>query len=81
MRAQNFLFSEHRSISLQQLYPSGLQSGVRVENFGVGENILLQSKRNTGTCLNLQPALILALTKIRPGIEVLACQKQAQSSH
>jgi hypothetical protein len=31
--------------------------------------------------LNLEPALILALTKIRPRIEVLACQKQAQSSH
>jgi hypothetical protein len=31
--------------------------------------------------LNLEPALILALTKIRPLIEVLACQKQAQSSH
>jgi hypothetical protein len=31
--------------------------------------------------LNLEPVLILALTKIRPRIEVLACQKQAQSSH
>jgi hypothetical protein len=31
--------------------------------------------------LNLEQALILALTKIRPQIEVLACQKQAQSSH
>jgi hypothetical protein len=30
--------------------------------------------------LNLEPALILALTKIRPRIEVLACQKQAKSS-
>jgi hypothetical protein len=29
----------------------------------------------------LEPNLILALTKIRPRIEVLACQKQAQSSH
>jgi hypothetical protein len=27
--------------------------------------------------LNLEPALILALTKISPRIEVLACQKQA----
>jgi hypothetical protein len=43
----------------------------------VRENILHQSKRNTWT-LNLEPALILALTKIRPRIEVLACQKQAQ---
>jgi hypothetical protein len=31
--------------------------------------------------LNLEPPLILALTKIRPRIEVLACHKQAQSSH
>jgi hypothetical protein len=31
--------------------------------------------------LNLEPALILALTKIRSRIEVLACQKEAQSSH
>jgi hypothetical protein len=31
--------------------------------------------------LNLEPVLILTLTKIRPWIEVLACQKQAQSSH
>jgi hypothetical protein len=31
--------------------------------------------------LNLEPALILALTKIRPQIEMLARQKQAQSSH
>jgi hypothetical protein len=29
----------------------------------------------------LEPALILALTRIHPRIEVLACQKQAQSSH
>jgi hypothetical protein len=29
----------------------------------------------------LEPALILALTKIRPQSEVLAYQKQAQSSH
>jgi hypothetical protein len=32
-------------------------------------------------CLNLEPALILTLTKIRPPIEVLTYQKQAQSSH
>jgi hypothetical protein len=29
----------------------------------------------------LEAALILALTKIRPPIELLASQKQAQSSH
>jgi hypothetical protein len=31
--------------------------------------------------LNPESALILALTKIRPRIEELACRKQAQSSH
>jgi hypothetical protein len=31
--------------------------------------------------LNLEPALILALRNIRPRIELLPCQKQAQSSH
>jgi hypothetical protein len=31
--------------------------------------------------MNLEPALILALMKIRPRTEVLACQKQDQSSH
>jgi hypothetical protein len=49
------------------VYKTGLQRGVC-------ENIL----RNR---LNLEPALILALTKILPRIEVLACQKPAQSSH
>jgi hypothetical protein len=46
---------------------TGLQPGAR-------EHIL----RNR---LSLEPALILALTNIRPRAEVLACQKQAQSSH
>jgi hypothetical protein len=31
--------------------------------------------------LDLQPAMVLALRKIRPRIEVQTCQKQAQSSH
>jgi hypothetical protein len=31
--------------------------------------------------LNFKPALVLALTQFRPRIEVLACQKQVQSSH
>jgi hypothetical protein len=31
--------------------------------------------------LNLEPALILALRKIRPRIEALTCQEQAQWSH
>jgi hypothetical protein len=60
----------------------GLRLVVRVPR-EAHENILQQSKRNTGISwtLNLEPALILALTKIRPRTEVLACQKQAQSSH
>jgi hypothetical protein len=49
------------------LQNSGLQPGVR-------ENILRNS-------LNLEPALILALTKIHPRIEVPASQKRTQSSH
>jgi hypothetical protein len=40
--------------------------------------LIIMKHRNR---LNLVPALILALTKIRPLIEVQACQKQAQSSH
>jgi hypothetical protein len=31
--------------------------------------------------LNLEPAVIFAFMKIRPRIEVLACQKQAQSNY
>jgi hypothetical protein len=38
-------------------------------------------KMEKGKCLKLDPALILALMKICPQIKVLACQKQAQSSH
>jgi hypothetical protein len=47
-------------------------------NHGISENTL---HNQNGTQEPLEPALILALTKIRPRIEVLACQKQAQSSH
>jgi hypothetical protein len=39
-----------------------------------------QSKSNQRGRSNLEPALILALAKIRPRTEVQACQKQAQSS-
>jgi hypothetical protein len=51
---------------------SGIQLWVR-------KNILsiITKHRNR---LNLEPALILALAKIRPRTEVLACQTQAQSS-
>jgi hypothetical protein len=46
---------------------------------GVRKDILIKTgNRNR---LNPEPALILALKKIRPRIEALACQKQAQSSH
>jgi hypothetical protein len=47
-------------------WTSGLQPGAR--------EIILRNR------LNLEPALILTFTKIRPRAEVLACQKQAQSS-
>jgi hypothetical protein len=39
------------------------------------------NQNEKGNRLNLEPALILALTKIRSRIEVLACEKQAQPSH
>jgi hypothetical protein len=42
---------------------------------------LISIKTKHRNRLNLEPALILALTKIRTRTEVLACQKQAQSSH
>jgi hypothetical protein len=41
-------------------------------------NHLALVKTKHRNLLNLEPALILALTKIRPRIEGLACQKQAQ---
>jgi hypothetical protein len=37
--------------------------------------------KNLTRIVNIEPALIFALRKIRPRIEVLSCQKQAQSSH
>jgi hypothetical protein len=70
------------------LYISGLQPVLRVPP-GLREDILMDTLKKKLTSietklsnrLNLGPALILALTKIRPRIGVLACQKQAQSSH
>jgi hypothetical protein len=47
----------------------------------VRKNILIKSKRHKGSLRHLEPGLILTLTKIHPRIEVLACRKQAQSSH
>jgi hypothetical protein len=55
------------------VYSSCNQSGLRVPPW-VREDIL----RNR---LNLEPARIFSLTKIRPRIEVLTCLKQAQSSY
>jgi hypothetical protein len=57
---------------IRQTYPTAV-----VFNLGVLEDILHQSKWNRNH-LKLKPALILALTKICPWIELLACQKQAQ---
>jgi hypothetical protein len=66
---------------------SGLQLGVRVPPWlcrdisGGKRKYLTSIDTKHRNRLNLEPALILALTKIRPPIEVLACQKQAQLSH
>jgi hypothetical protein len=46
-----------------------------------GFSALTSIKTKHRNRLNPEPALILALTMIRPRIEVLVCQKQAQSSH
>jgi hypothetical protein len=48
---------------------------------GQGFSALTSIKTKHRNRLNPEPALILALTKIHPRIEVLACQKQAQSFH
>jgi hypothetical protein len=53
--------------------------GYAKRSLGVRENIILQSKHRDR--FNLEPALILALTKIRHRIELLACQKQVPLSH
>jgi hypothetical protein len=42
---------------------------------------LTSIKMKHSNCLNHEQTLILTLAKIHPQIEVLACQKQAQSSH
>jgi hypothetical protein len=55
-------------------YASGLQPGV-------GVPVEYEVKTRHRNHFNLEPALIIILTKIRQRIEVLACQKQVQSSH
>jgi hypothetical protein len=59
-------------VSFLALFTSGPQPGVRVPAVVRDLTSLKTKHRNR---LNLDPALILALTKIRPPIEVLACQK------
>jgi hypothetical protein len=51
-----------------------------VFNLGYAKTSYMNKTKHNNR-LKLEPALILALTKIRPRIEVLTCQKQAQSSH
>jgi hypothetical protein len=65
-------------------YNSGLQPGVctpgryaKTSEPGVPSDVFAYPRNH----LNLEPALILALTKILPRTEALACQKQAHSSH
>jgi hypothetical protein len=52
---------------------------VVVFNLGYAKTSYIKTKHRNS--LNCELALILALTKIRPRIEVLAYRKQAQSSH
>jgi hypothetical protein len=65
--------SKQRTNYMGYGFTNGLEQWYSTGWGGVRENIL----RNL---FNLEPALILALRKIRPGTEVLECQKQAQSS-
>jgi hypothetical protein len=60
---------------------SGLQPGVYEDISGGMRKHLASIEMKHRNHLNLEPALVLILTKICPRTEVLACQKQAQSSH
>jgi hypothetical protein len=67
-------------------YASGLQPGVCVPP-EVLEDILRRTQKHLTSIMtkhrnrfDFEPALFLTLTKISPRIEVLTCQKQAQSS-
>jgi hypothetical protein len=57
------------------------QTGVGEDILGVTRKHLTLMKTKHRNRLNPEPALVLALTKIRPRIGVLAFQKQAQLSH
>jgi hypothetical protein len=59
---------------------NGLPSAVLEDILGVTTKYLTSIKTKHRNPLTLGPALILTLMKILPRIEVLACQKQAQSS-
>jgi hypothetical protein len=63
------------------VHTNDLQPGVRQDILEGTRKHLTSIKTKHRNRLNLEPALILALTKIRPRIEVLAFQKQVQSSH
>jgi hypothetical protein len=52
---------------------------IRVDVLGGTLKLLTSIKTKHRNSLNLEPVLILALTKIHPRIEVLGYQKQAQS--
>jgi hypothetical protein len=73
--------------SLTMVYNSGLKPGVSVPP-GVREDILWGRRKYLTSIktkhrnhVSLEPVLILALCKIRLRIDVLTCQKQAQSSY
>jgi hypothetical protein len=57
----------------------GIEDGTVI--FGGKRKQLTSIKTTHRNRLNVEPALIFSLTKIRPQIELLACQKQAHWSH
>jgi hypothetical protein len=59
------------------VYTSGLQQGVRIAPGVYEDNLAEYGTSYIDQNETQEPATTLALTKIRPRIEVLACQKQA----
>jgi hypothetical protein len=59
-------------------YPDQWSSACGTSILEGTRELLTSIKTKHRNRLNFEPDLILALTKIRPRIEVLACQKQAQ---
>jgi hypothetical protein len=76
----HFLLSLNRRTRWSSTWSMGTP-GVLEDILGCKRKQLTSIKTKHRNRMNLEPALILALTKIRPRSEVLACQKQAQSSH